>query len=1290
MRYFIFMIFFISYLFASVNENNKSIFSNEELEWIKNNPIVNVGVDEDWPPFDFINNKIHSGISSDYLNIISTKTGLKFNIYGSSWSNVMDKIKNKELDILACAAKTPDRESFLDFTNPYLSLDAVVVAKKDLKLQSFEDIKKYKVAVQKNDYTYDALKKRFPEIEFVFVESNSDALKFVSYGKADIYIDNLPTISYFIEKNMLTNLEIKTNTDFEPSELSIAVIKEKNILKNIIEKVLKEITAEERKSIQKKWAFSLNEKKNFNFTKEELLWIKNNPIVKIGADANWPPFEYIDDTGKYQGIASDYLSLLSQYTGLEFKVDANSWYETISKIKDKNLDMLACVAKTSDREKYLNFTSSYLNIDVVVIAKKELKIDNFDEVKKYKVAVQKGNFVYEKLLKKYPNIEFVFATSNKEAFEMVSYGKADIFIGNMPVFSYFVGKELLTNLEVKFKADFEKIDLSMAVTKDKEILFNIIQKVMPKIIEEEQEKINKKWIFEQKEEKKANFTKEEFDWIRNNSKLEIAGDPFWPPYSFFDEQGNYVGIIPDLINEVFKNSNLQVEYVKTNSWADTVDLIKNKKIDLIDAISYSPSRSEYLNFSSNYLGAEIVIIANNKETNYINSFINITNKNIATVKGYSIIEDIKQDFPQIKNIKEYETPLEGLKDLSNSRIDYFILDIPSFEFYSKKYSLSNLKIVGPTGYNYKYGFGIKKDDQKLVSILNKLLENVPSSKKDEIYRKWVKIEYEQKIDYDLIQKIVVFALFIIAGTIYWNRKLKEEIRAKEKVQKELEKERNNIQQLNDELTKAKEIAENVAKQKSEFLANMSHEIRTPMNSVIGFTEILDKEINNPIHKEYLSSIKKGGNALLRIINDILDLSKIEAGKLEIKNESLNPTNIFLEIESIFHSKIISKNISFIVDIDKTIPKYIIIDGVRIRQILFNLIGNAIKFTEKGHIKLKVENIYKDNIKSKVDLIFSIEDTGIGIDETNLNNIFNAFEQQNNHDVAKYGGTGLGLAICTKLTHMMNGEINVKSEKNKGSVFTVILRDIPVSSVENEIISQKLSASNILFEKAQILVVDDVEENRKLVQASLKDFDIDLIMAQNGQEAIDKLKNVNVDLILMDLRMPVMNGYEAANVIKNDERLKKIPLIALTASVMGKDLEKVSQYGFDGYLRKPVILDDLIVELGKYLKYQFLNNEISSNNSSIIIDKNKLEFVINELENGYKIEWENIKDGGDFSLMEEFANKLINLSIEQDIYILKNYSEELLKNINSFDIEKVDYLMNTYLELIENLKAKLEK
>ncbi len=468
---------------------------------------------------------------------------------------------------------------------------------------------------------------------------------------------------------------------------------------------------------------SINENTKSIFTAEELQWIKDNPIVKIGVDADWPPFEYVDINGNYQGIASEYLELLSEYTGLKFEIDAEDWYSVISKIKEKKLDMLACVAKTEDREKYLNYTSPSLNIDVVVIAKKELQIKNFDEIKNYTIAVQKGNFVYENLIKRYPNIKFIFATSNKEAFEMVSYGKADIFIGNMPVFSYFVEKELYTNIEVKFKADFDKIGLSMAILKEKEILFNIIQKVMPLIIKNEEEKINKKWIFQLKEEKKSiSFTKEEIDWIKANPKIKIAGDGFWPPYSFYDEKGDYIGIVPDIVNEVFKNSGLNLEYIKTNSWSETIDLIKNKKIDLIDAISYSSSRGEYLNFSNKYIGAEIVIIANNKEDNYINSFNNITDKKIGTVKGYSIIEEVKYDFPQIESIKEFDTPFDGLKELSNSQIDYFILDIPSFEFYSKKYSLSNLKIVGPSGYNYKYGFGINKDNAVLVSILNKLFE----------------------------------------------------------------------------------------------------------------------------------------------------------------------------------------------------------------------------------------------------------------------------------------------------------------------------------------------------------------------------------------------------------------------------------------------------------------------------------------------------------------------------------------------------------------------------------------
>ena len=1161
-------------------------------------------------------------------------------------------------------------------------------------------------------------------------------------------------------------------------------------------------------------AIGLNLFGNSFLTKEEKNWIKENPVVKVGADSNWPPFDYIDKENNHSGISSEYLEQISISTGLNFEIYASKWSNVMEKIRNKDIDILSCAAFTDERKKYLSFTDPYLSIDLAVVTRKDFDIDSFENIRNYKIALPKDNYIHENLKKKFPQAEFIFVKSNEEALEYVSYKKADIYIGNLPVISYIIEKNLLTNLTIAFKAPFEKVNLSLAVRKEMNILYSIINKAVQNISEENRTKIQKKWIstikIKKESSKKILYNLKEKKWLKENSTVKIAGDPFWPPYSFYNEEGKYSGIVPDLISEVFKDSNINLEYIKSKNWNETLTLMENRDIDVIDAISHSQKRSKYLNFSSKYIGAEIVVISNKNHDVYVDSLKSISKKKIATVKGYSIVDKIEVDYPSLEKLILIDNPLEGLKSLIKGEIDYFLLDIPSFEYYNKKHGLSNLKIVGPTGYTYKYGFGIRKDSPELLSIINKLLSNVSENKKDEIYRSWVKLDYEEKIDYSLVWKVLAGAFFILAGTIYWNRKLHIEIEEREKVQKALEESKdftnavmdsqvdivitttgNEIQQanksffkffdyknldefkkdykcicdlfdisnpdkyilsmnngmswidlvlnnpdyiykaliykgkeafifkisaayiseesnlktavftditkledLNEVLLKAKNEALNVAKQKSEFLANMSHEIRTPMNSVIGFTELLDKEITNPIQKDYLTSIKKGGNALLRIINDILDLSKIEAGKLDIKNESTNPTNLFLEIEAIFHAKIVSKNINFIIEIDKNIPNYIILDGVRVRQILFNLIGNAIKFTEKGHIKLKVENLYKDNIKSKIDLIFSIEDTGIGINKENLDQIFNSFEQQKEHNTAKYGGTGLGLAICTKLVEMMNGKIEVQSQKGKGSTFKVSLYDIPVSSIHEESNHKKIDIDNIIFEESTILVVDDIEENRKLVEASLKDYNFKLIMAENGLDAISKLKSVKIDLILMDLRMPVMDGYEAAISIKENKSLKSIPLIALTASVMGKDLEKVSEYGFDGYLRKPVILDDLIEELTRFIPFEL--KVASSENLLVcndIINIESLNIVINSLNGEIKKEWEEIKDKGDFTLIEAFSIKLNTLALENSITLLSNYAQELISHIDSFDIEKVDYLMNTYLDVIdklEDIKENIER
>ncbi|MCP4110965.1 MAG: response regulator [Desulfobacteraceae bacterium] len=326
-------------------------------------------------------------------------------------------------------------------------------------------------------------------------------------------------------------------------------------------------------------------------------------------------------------------------------------------------------------------------------------------------------------------------------------------------------------------------------------------------------------------------------------------------------------------------------------------------------------------------------------------------------------------------------------------------------------------------------------------------------------------------------------------------------------------------------SKTKELKESQVKAdaanraKSEFLANMSHELRTPLNAVTGFCELLSSLVSDKKQKSYLNAIKTAGKSLLTLITDILDLSEIEAGMMEIHLEPVNPQIIFNEIEHIFRLKITDKNLQFITEIDKELPTALILDETRLRQILLNLVGNAVKFTEQGHIRLSVKKIYKTGDKSSIDLIISVEDTGIGIPEQDQATIFESFKQQYGHDAKKFGGTGLGLSISKRLTEIMNGRISVRSTVGVGSAFEITLRDVNISSAEISAIACDIE--NTSFEKAKVLVVDDIESNRDMLNEVLVMVNLEVLTAENGQEAVLLAREYQPDIILMDIRMPVM-------------------------------------------------------------------------------------------------------------------------------------------------------------------------
>ncbi|HMW07030.1 MAG TPA: PAS domain S-box protein [Leptospiraceae bacterium] len=390
-------------------------------------------------------------------------------------------------------------------------------------------------------------------------------------------------------------------------------------------------------------------------------------------------------------------------------------------------------------------------------------------------------------------------------------------------------------------------------------------------------------------------------------------------------------------------------------------------------------------------------------------------------------------------------------------------------------------------------------------------------------------------------------------------------------------------EFENELIKAKEYAEVATLAKSEFLANMTHEIRTPMNAILGFSELLKNEIKEGKARRYLEAIMSSGKNLLNLINDILDLSKIEAGKMELKNSPAMIHSILSELKEIFSLKSAEKNIELNFIISGSFPKIILIDELRFRQILTNLIGNAIKFTESGSVTVKINSVFNRNFPNKMDLLAIVEDTGIGITEKEQDKIFEAFYQQLDQNISKFGGTGLGLTISSKLAEMMKGRIDLKSKVGEGTTFTVYIPDIQIL---NEDLKEQGNHPNLGFSKFSLLIADDVEYNRKLIKDFLSEYEIDFYEAADGLRAVELARELKPDIIFMDIRMPFLDGIDASRIIKESEELKHIPIIALTAFVMKGAEDQIKKY-CEGFLRKPISKRDLLSELMTFLPTRIL-------------------------------------------------------------------------------------------------------
>jgi signal transduction histidine kinase/response regulator of citrate/malate metabolism len=486
----------------------------------------------------------------------------------------------------------------------------------------------------------------------------------------------------------------------------------------------------------------------------------------------------------------------------------------------------------------------------------------------------------------------------------------------------------------------------------------------------------------------------------------------------------------------------------------------------------------------------------------------------------------------------------------------------------------------------------------------------------------------------------------------------------------------------------KETIEAKAEAKSLFMANMSHEIRTPLNTILGYCELLkkSKEADNT---EYADSIRSSGKLLLSLVNDVLDFSKIEKGCISLNLEPVFYASILADLKYQYKKLFEDKGISFSMEFNDVLTKNAVLsDEVRIRQIFSNLLNNALKFTVSGFVKVSAHGNF--NTSEKMDIMIKVSDSGVGIEDTNI--IFQDFEQLPNDDVSERG-FGLGLAIVKRLVARLNGSITVTSKKGKGSTFTIVL---PANDVmpDHKTNACDDSKENIKFHPANLLVADDNQKNRKLIaDYFISQPNINIITAKNGNEALELIYNADIDIVLLDIKMPLLDGAEVVKMIKGDERYSHIPIIIITADITLETRKAMQEKKCDAYLLKPISQKALFTTLKDFMPYDLIANKRRSNDPDgkdrfkipEDFDGSLIHQVSTDLKQLKHVTWSDLEKTMIYGDIRKFALDVQKIGNKYHFEALIQWGDKLHKYATDYDITRTEEMFAQFDDLISTLE-----
>jgi polar amino acid transport system substrate-binding protein len=770
----------VLFIFLSNILLGEIVLTEEEKDFLREHPVIKVHMEENYPPFSFRVNGKFTGFSIDYANLVANRLGIVFEYSKNEpWNEAIEKLKEKKIDIIAQIINNEERREFAVFTDNYMSYyQSIVVRQENSQLNRINKLEGKTVGAVKGYATADLLKKHYLNIEFKFYLDTKELILAVMGGEIDCAISTHQVVQYDILSNYINDvisIPITDNKHIPQIHEAYGIRDDYKLLRSAIRKAFDDIE-DRKRELQIKW-FGTNSynKKYINnkivLTPEEKEFLKNHPEIVLGTGDSWEPYSVKREDGTIVGYDQDVLDEINRVTGANFRLQLGDWSKMQDLAKSRELDGLATLIVTDEREKFFNFSDRYIKLlrNIYVKQGNPKNIRSLKDLEGKTVAIHKGNIADERFAKSIKNAKIIYFPTPIFTLKGVIYGEADATIGNGAT-EYMMAKEGLPYLTNAFALDYS-LDLHFAIRKDWSEAISIFNKGLNAIPKERLISLQSKW-FNQKDSSNKNLlnlTSEERQYLYKKGVIPYCIDPSWEPFEYLDKEGKHNGITKDYLEIVVKKLGVKVQLVKTESWSETIEFLKDRKCDMILEIAPTPSREKYLLFTHPYLNFPQVVVTDINRP-FISSMNDILDKRVGIIKDYAIAEILTIKYPSFKHI-EVKNTKDGLEKVARGDIDAFIDFLPPVSRGINQVALGNLKIGGKIDENVWLGAASRSDEPILHSILEKAVQSIEPEEHKAILDKWLTVKFEHGTDYSLVWKIVIGAFIIISAFSYWTRRV---------------------------------------------------------------------------------------------------------------------------------------------------------------------------------------------------------------------------------------------------------------------------------------------------------------------------------------------------------------------------------------------------------------------------------------------------------------------------------------------------------------------------------------